>query len=119
MDINKTNWRVLEKGRTPQEAWALAAYLRKRHPKDTDLANYEHELYMRYKAPELGVGSAVMPPGYYLAKKFFQQNRPLEYIGRSRLGGLLDEPFLDDNTTPASLGQMWSGLLGTYRGFTR
>ena len=89
MDINRVDYRALERGRTPEEAWREARLLREKRPFDLDLAEYEHEAYMRHLArnPWIDPVAPFLPVGYNLAKKFFQQNRLLEMLGKSRRGG--------------------------------
>jgi len=122
--MTEVDYTALERGRTPYEAWQKARELRDRRPYDYDLASYEHELYMRYMAPKLGIAAPFLVPGYELTKQFFQQSPVMEMLGQGRLGrlgGLLSEPVIDPvdarRTSPASFGSVGSGLLGVMRGY--
>ena len=84
--------------------------MREKFPEDLDLANLDHELFMEGR----GIGGMVLPPLYYATKKVLQSHPSLERFGRRfTMGGLLEEPILDDKTTPASLNQMMHGIYGT------
>ena len=108
---------------SPYQEWQALLQAREEDPTNWMLADKEHRAFMRYKSPELGVASYVMPIGYYAAKKFFQQSPYHEALGSGRLGrlgGLLDEPIIDPGrTSPATLNQMWQGILGAYEGRNR
>ena len=100
-----------------QEQLEYLMELRKRFPEDKELANLDHEVFMRGRS--VGAGLA-LPPLYYAIKKFLQSTPELEAIGRkATLGGLLDRPILDDDTTPASLDQMLHGMWGALRPDTK
>ena len=84
--------------------------MREKFPDDLELANLDHELFMEGR----GIGGMVLPPLYYGVKKVLQSHPSLERFGRGfTMGGLLEEPILDDKTTPASLNQMMHGIYGS------
>ena len=86
--------------------------LREQYPLDSDLANLDHEIFMQ----RIGPVGLPLPIVYYLTKKTLQSHPALQAIGeKSTLGGLLDQPILDEKTTPASLEQMMAGLRGALR----
>ena len=86
--------------------------MRERYPDDVDLANLDHELFMENQ----GLMGLYLPPLYYATKKVLQSHPSLTEFGkRFDLGGLLEQPILDETTTPSSLNQMMHGMWGSLR----
>ncbi len=87
--------------------------MREKFPDDKELANLDHEVFMEDRSVGEGL---VLPPVYYLVKKLLQSTPELEEFGREfTAGGLLDQPILDETTSPASLDQMMHGIYGALK----